>query len=138
MQRIRRGVLVGPDGCWEWQGSRHAKGYGRIGVEGHNLKTHRVTYTETFGPIPSGMHILHTCDNPPCCNPAHLRLGSNADNVADKVSKGRHGMKITPTQAEAIRVRIGTQTQRSLAREFGITQAMISRIKTGLAWKEAA
>lgn len=77
------------DGCWEWQGGK-SKGYGRISVNGSPYSTHRIAYAERYGPIPDGMIVRHKCDNPPCCNPDHLELGTQADNIADMVSRGRH------------------------------------------------
>jgi hypothetical protein len=82
-------VVVGE--CWEWKLSRHDKGYGIICVNsnGSCKRVHRVSYESYIGPIPKGMMVCHTCDNPPCCNPAHLWLGTNQDNVSDMISKGR-------------------------------------------------
>jgi len=78
--------------CWEWKGARSSAGYGQKWTPsvGQVLYTHRLAYEWANGPIPSGMIVLHACDNPPCCNPSHLRLGTHADNVADKMQKGRH------------------------------------------------
>lgn len=81
----------GPDDCWEWQGSKVGE-YGHIGVGGRENKlvlTHRAAYEVSVGPIPDGMKVCHTCDNPPCCNPKHLFLGTQADNVRDRDAKGR-------------------------------------------------
>lgn len=75
--------------CWPWSGATHDKGYGNIGIDGRTTTTHRLAYTLAVGPIPPGMHVLHRCDNPPCCNPAHLFIGTNRDNHADKVAKER-------------------------------------------------
>lgn len=78
------------DQCREWSGSRdHRGGYGQLYREGRTLKAHRVTYEECIGPIPAGMCVLHKCDNPPCVNPSHLFLGTNEDNVRDRVAKRR-------------------------------------------------
>jgi hypothetical protein len=78
----------------EWQGGRDLQGYGQIFVRGQakptRLKAHRVSYELHVGPIPDGMCVCHTCDNPPCLNPEHLWLGTNADNTRDKTEKGRH------------------------------------------------
>ena len=82
-----------PDKCWEWQGACTSHGYGNIGAGGNCrkvLSAHRVAWQlANDQKIPEGMHVLHSCDNPSCCNPSHLRLGTNADNVRDKVERGR-------------------------------------------------
>lgn len=75
--------------CWVWTGYRDAGGYGRFRFKGAPKRAHRVLWLLTNGAIPDGLHVLHSCDNPPCVNPAHLRLGTNNDNRADMVSKGR-------------------------------------------------
>lgn len=79
----------GHDACWPWTGSLDRKGYGRPYAKDWPRRTHRVAWMLTNGPIPEGMSICHHCDNPPCCNPAHLFCGSNLDNIADRVAKGR-------------------------------------------------
>lgn len=78
---------LGP--CWPWTGGRDKKGYGHFGFEGENKRAHVVALILTTGGRPEGAHGLHHCDNPPCCNPAHLFWGSNDDNVADSIAKGR-------------------------------------------------
>jgi hypothetical protein len=77
------------DACWIWAASRDDKGYGTFGFDGVVQKAHRVAYQLSVGPIPDGAHILHSCDNPPCVNPAHLRVGTRSDNMRDKVARGR-------------------------------------------------
>jgi len=77
------------DGCWIWKGCKDKGGYGYIGIKGSTLKAHRVAKTLESGPIPHGMFVCHHCDNPPCCNPDHLFIGTNTDNVRDAKSKGR-------------------------------------------------
>ena len=68
------------DSCWEWQKLRYPTGYGRFG----QLYAHRVSWEIENGDIPEGLHILHTCDNPPCVNPKHLYVGTHQDNMRDR------------------------------------------------------
>lgn len=95
-----------PNGCWLWVAST-SKGYGDFRVGGKTLKAHRVAWSMAHGQIPHdggthGICVCHNCDNPLCCNPAHLFLGTNADNMRDKKEKGRqahghtHGSKTMP------------------------------------------
>lgn len=76
-------------GCWEWTGSRHRNGYGQFYYRGPAM-AHRVSWELANGPVPDGMLVCHRCDNPPCVRPDHLFLGTQADNLVDMVSKGRH------------------------------------------------
>lgn len=84
-----------PEACWEWTAGTDRDGYGKfaIGLGGHeqiHTRAHRFAYESFVGPIPDGYVVMHTCDNPPCVNPAHLRIGTPLDNNDDKVAKGRH------------------------------------------------
>ena len=78
--------------CWEWGGYTNPSGYGQTRIGGRNGKAilaHRLSWLVYIGEIPDGMHILHKCDNPPCCNPSHLFAGTNTDNIIDRVKKNR-------------------------------------------------
>jgi len=75
--------------CREWQGLRSKKGYGRVVRAGRHWQLHRYVWTLVNGPLPEGMHVCHRCDNPPCFRLDHLFLGTNRDNVDDKMAKGR-------------------------------------------------
>lgn len=75
--------------CWVWKGARGGKGYGSKMIRGKAYRTHRLAWEWVNGPIPDGMMVLHRCDNPPCCNPNHLFIGTNTDNMRDMVAKGR-------------------------------------------------
>lgn len=135
----------GPSTCWPWK-PRHTL-YGRVRIPGtgRNLSTHRVAWELTHGtPIPAGLWVLHHCDNPSCCNPDHLYVGTHADNVADKVRRGRGwkpigelhpSAKLTAQQVREIRARINTETRKSLAEEFGVSGALISHIVARRLWK---
>lgn len=135
--RVRRG---GVDDCWEWQGPRDRKGYGCCypGRFAGSRLTHRFAWSTTHGPIPQGLFVCHKCDNPPCCNPNHLFLGTVRDNAIDMVRKGRgvsyrgikSGMgKLTPEQVQAILSDERGQT--ILARELGVTSATIGDVRLG-------
>ena len=78
----------GADACWEWQGQRNAKGYGVFSLLGET-GAYRVAYRLIKGDIAPAMRLLHSCDNPPCCNPAHLTEGTHLENMLDKIAKGR-------------------------------------------------
>lgn len=86
-EKVNRGT---GDDCWEWQAGKTTAGYGQIGSCGRKLYAHRVSYELHKGPIPEGMVVMHSCDNPGCVNPAHLSVGTLADNNADMTAKGRH------------------------------------------------
>jgi hypothetical protein len=88
VERFWARVRKGPE-CWEFAGPTR-KGYGQLGVgSGRHISAHRISWELANGPIPDGMQVLHTCDNPPCVNPAHLFLGTHQDNMDDMVAKGR-------------------------------------------------
>lgn len=82
--------------CWFWTGGTFSNGYGLFTVQGKTIGAHRYVFQQQHGLIPKDMFICHTCDNPPCVNPAHLFLGTHTDNMQDCISKGRfshHGQK---------------------------------------------
>lgn len=87
-ERLSRGSIVRKSGCIEWLRAVQ-RGYGVLRIAGKNKRTHRLAYELSFGPIPSGLNVLHKCDNPACINPKHLFIGTQADNIKDMLNKGR-------------------------------------------------
>lgn len=147
--------------CWVWTAkSRNSGGYGSFRYKGKQRSTHRIAYELTFGPIPAGMCVLHRCDNPPCCNPAHLFLGTVADNSADMVSKGRQATGVSVSRRDMSTARRGSKhpdaklTEASvreirqrhesgesyykLAERYGVQFGTIGKIVRREAWKHVA
>jgi hypothetical protein len=75
--------------CWPWRGACNSSGYGRFKADGKDYKAHRVSRSLLRGDVHAGVVVRHSCDNPGCCNPAHLLTGTQADNVADRQARGR-------------------------------------------------
>jgi hypothetical protein len=133
------------EGCWLWTGGRLMKGYGTLGgtrEEGapQDRLAHRVSWELHHGtPPPHDRMVCHTCDNPPCVNPAHLFLGDARSNAADMVAKGRanQGKKLTAADVRTIRANYvpvrGALT--ALAARFGVDRRSIAEVVHGRTWK---
>lgn len=135
--------------CWIWTGQRTRDGYGRISVNQKYVGAHRVSFELANGPIPDGLYVLHSCDNRPCVNPAHLWLGTHQDNMRDMAEKGRGRergkgginagasnprAKITEQQVSEIRALRGVVKHAEIAKRFGISKGHVSAIQTGARW----
>ncbi len=127
-------------GCWNWSGSRQQEmGYGKFHSAGKHYLVHRLVWALVFGNPPASMCVLHKCDNPPCCNPDHLKLGTQADNIADCVSKKRnafgerqHLSKLNPkTVLEIVRSK---ESGPRIAKRLGVTHGAIYCIRNGRTW----
>lgn len=135
---------VTESGCILWMGT-NVRGYGQIEVRRPDgsykkARAHRVAWSLAYGEIPAGMHVLHKCDTPACIRPDHLFLGTNADNTADKVAKGRHpcGEKSSSaklTEAQVIAIRNDQRPSRVIADEFGVKKTQVGDIRAGRRWK---
>ena len=133
-----------PDGCWLWTRHINSSGYGVFQWE-KETQAHRVAWMLTHGPIPDGLWVLHNCpdgDNPACVNPAHLWLGTCAQNNADRAAKGRNAVfygetnkfhKFSDAQIAEIKRRYseGGVTQKELAREYGANYTYLNAIIVG-------
>jgi len=130
------------DSCWLWTGRVKSakKPYGGFDIEGRKVRAHRFSYELHFGPIPDGLCVCHTCDNPRCVNPDHLWLGTHQDNLADMVAKGRQARgsgngKAKLTEADVLAIRASSLGQRKLGRIYGVTPQAISHIVHRKRWK---
>lgn len=136
-----------PEQCWNWRAHKNGDGYGAIRADRSRkmLKAHRAVFSQVNGEIPAGKVVMHTCDNPGCCNPAHLRLGTHAENMADMARKGRATgkgksgedsalAKITAAQVLEIRALSTGERQRDMAVRYGISQANFSCIVRRKTW----
>lgn len=93
--KVRQGD---PDECWPWQAALSSTGYGVAGWNGSSTSAHRAIWMLTYGEIPPGLMVCHACDNPPCCNPSHLFLGTQRENMQDAQRKGRIPTGRTPSR----------------------------------------
>lgn len=127
----------GPKACWPWTGSRLKSTHGRVYREGRLWVASRVAWELTKGPIPEGMDVCHTCDFGACCNPSHLFLGTHTDNMQDKEVKrrGNHACgerqslaKLTTDAVRKIRKMAGRKPNAAIAKDFGVTEATISKV----------
>jgi hypothetical protein len=133
------------DACWNWTGPKTDRSYGLYApLPGVLLRAHRVAYALHNGGIDDAMLVCHRCDNPSCCNPKHLFLGTNSDNMRDMVAKGRNNSingernpsaKLTAEQVRAIY--LDPRTNRQIAEAYGVTSSLASLIRHRKIWAEA-
>ncbi len=145
-------------GCWIWCGCGSSRGYGKTTIASKDIRAHRLSWMIFKGEIPDGLFVCHQCDNPSCCNPSHLFLGTQAENVIDKVTKGRqakgdthyarlhperlargtsHGMsKLDEDKVRQIRLEYtGTRGELGmLAKKYGVAKATVHQVVRGRLW----
>lgn len=131
------------DECWEWNAAKSTDGYGQIACGKRIVRAHRLAWELKHGPIPFGLCVLHTCDNPSCVNTEHLFLGTQRDNMRDMVAKGRHvhsAPKLTATDANLIRnlYNTGKWTQVELGDLFDVTRGQINHIVNYVRWSNVS
>jgi hypothetical protein len=133
-------------GCWLWRGRSGSHGYGVISRGNRHIRASRVSYELFNGPIPDGLVIRHTCDNPPCVHPRHLITGTGADNTRDMVERDRHhrGTRQPNTHLSDEDVRTmrelysAGETQRQIAERFDVSRSTVGLIVTRKTWKHVA
>ena len=136
----------GDDECWEWQGARLAAGYGQFECNYESKLAHRVAYEFAYGPIPEGLVVRHKCDNPPCCNPAHLETGTYKDNMQDAAKRNRmpygedhKDAVLTEQDVREIReLRAQGMTYSALARIYGVSISNIRVVVNRKTWRRVA
>jgi len=135
------------ESCWLWIAGHFSRGYGAFQIHGKAHCAHRISWIIANGPIPDGMVIMHSCDNPPCVNPDHLVLGTQLDNIKDRDNKnrwrgsGRRGQDMPTAKlsdAEVIEIRVryaaGFVMQKNLAAEYGISKTQMHSIVHRKQW----
>ena len=139
-------AIAGPDDCWLWQGavrnSKPGRDYGAFWLDGRHQPAHRVALELSGVTTPAGMQVCHRCDTPRCCNPSHLFVGTNQDNVDDKVRKDRHAAggrngvsKLTAQDVARIRamkadgrLQLPRGAPAQIAEDLGISKAYVSEL----------
>ncbi len=141
----RVGASGGPEACWLWDGCTDGNGYGLLKFDGRVIRSHRLAFRLASGLPIEGRVVMHACDVPRCCNPAHLSLGTRADNNRDRDRKGRHVVHRTPRPDSAklraddvLRIRELLASARSIlsvAKEYGVCANTINDIRTQQTWR---
>ena len=133
-------IKKSPNGCWDWEGY-YTDGYGTIRYQGKSWLAHRLSYKFFVGDLRE-LQVLHKCDNRKCVNPDHLYLGTNSDNVRDRVSRNREAYRkgeanprarLSENDVRLIRNAVGL-TNQAIANEFGVSYQLISRIRRKECW----
>ena len=121
-------IAEGDSPCWIWKG-RKRSGYGYVMVQGRQQQAHRYAYELYRSPIPAGMVIRHICNQPACCNPEHLQVGTQHENMQDMIDAGRQGWRRSLTDAQVRTIRKSSDRVTDLARRYSVSPATISKVK---------
>lgn len=146
-----------PEKCWPWQGLRDADGYGVLWAGGNNRRATHIALIFDGRPRPDGAQVLHSCDNPPCVNPAHLSWGTAGDNARDRAAKGRgntsagenHWTKLLPetvpkgsarggaklTEIDVAEMRASSDNHKTTSLKFGVSATLVSMVRARKVWK---
>lgn len=138
----------GPNACWPWQLGKDKDGYGKVKIRGRSLRAHRVALSKHLKKkLNPDKLVMHKCDNPPCCNPKHLKEGWPVDNSQDRAIKGRgadrsgenhHLVKLSSEHVSAIRSFnwAGVLSQAAIGQLMHISQTQVGRIIRGTRWRK--
>lgn len=131
------------DECWPWTASLNNKGYGQISRGGRGnsmMKAHVAAWELTYGLVPPGKEVCHRCDNPPCCRPSHLFVGTHAENQQDAAVKGRMARgqrrgvaaKLSAQRVDEIRAAVGTHSV--IAQKYGVSRSLVTMVRNRHRW----
>jgi len=142
--KVKKGEL---DACWEWQASLDSRGYGNIGVPRNDgtgryimQRAHRIAFLLANGSIDIDLVVRHSCDNRRCCNPAHLSLGTQSENMIDAVERGRllrageNNGRAKLRKEDIAAIRCSTASLRALAERYGVSKSTVSSARSGQTW----
>ncbi len=125
----------GPEACWPWRDGLFSDGYGQFRMQGCSKRAHRLAFGEG---LDKSLQVLHSCDNPICCNPAHLRQGTHCENMQDKADrdriKGEKNPRSKLTPKDVLEIRSSTDTQTALGLRFNVTHTTVGKIKRLESW----
>ena len=136
------GYFVSKSGCWLWRANLTEQGYGILSFRGKRRMAHRESFKLHKGSIPRRLQVNHRCDRPACVNPKHLYLGTQKENIADMLRRGRtnrkgercHGRRVL-TPANVLAIRKSRDTQAVLAATFGVTPSNIGAVRQRISWR---
>ncbi len=137
-QKLTQRTLVDTTtNCYNWTGYKDKDGYGKLVVKGKSWTAHRLSYQSRVGDL-GDLQVLHSCDNPSCINPEHLRLGTVEDNMKDKQQrnriKGERHPRARLSNADILAIRESPLSQCQLARDLGLNQSFIGKIRNRVNW----
>lgn len=141
LKRFHDKYRVNPEnGCWEWQASTQFWGYGAFRLGKSVTSSHRAAYRMFKGEIPKGIFVCHKCDNPPCCNPDHLFLGTQKENLKDADSKNRilKGEKCPwakISDSDYLKIMVDPRPNKEIAKSFNTTAKQVRQLKSGYSRK---
>jgi hypothetical protein len=135
--RLKQKIEIKLNGCWEWKGYRGPKGYGEIQINHEKVRTHRLSFLIYKGEIPEGQIIMHLCDNPPCLNPDHLKLGTIRENNLDSYKKGRSKRKLKVENVLEIKQSkfVNRYAIIRFAEKFNVKEKTVQKVLNGETWK---